>query len=294
MTARNFHAGVLGSPIEHSKSPDIHRAAYAVLNVPIDYERVEVTEHDADTFMASLTQRYGSTRHLAGFSVTMPLKAALVRHMREVSPRVARLGVLNTVVFDRDGIPSGYNTDVDGIIHALSSAGYVSGRNGSMGILGAGGTASAAIAAAAGMGLNDVVLYVRNPARAQDQLQVAQRFGIKAQIRLLTDFSHDVVDHSAVVTTLPTGATDWIVHELPDTGLPPLLDVIYEPWPTDLAHAWRLTGAHVASGLDMLLYQGVEQVKLFTAQVADYPHEMDWELVTERMAEALGVTPYSK
>src|SRR5699024_3139130 len=97
MIRETIQAAVLGSPIEHSKSPDIHRAAYSFLGVPINYERVELTEVQADDFMSSLAQRYGSTHHIAGFSVTMPLKAALVPHMCNVSNRVAHLGVLNTV-----------------------------------------------------------------------------------------------------------------------------------------------------------------------------------------------------
>lgn len=289
MTSKTYQAAVLGSPIEHSKSPDIHRAAYTSLGVPIHYNRVEVTEGQADDFMSSLTRRYCSTQHLAGFSVTMPLKAALVPHMRHVSTRVARLGVLNTVVFDHNGDSVGYNTDVDGICHALTSVGSESGGGGSMGILGAGGTASAAIAAAADMGMDAIVLYVRNRQRAQESLAVAQQFDVDAQVRLLSDLPQHVQDHRAVVATLPAGATDWLVEQLPEHGLPPLLDVIYEPWPTLLAAKWMASGANVASGMDMLLYQGVEQVKLFTQKIVKNHDDIDWQTITTHMATALGI-----
>lgn len=288
MIRETFQAAVLGSPIEHSKSPDIHRAAYSFLGVPINYERVELTEAQADDFMSSLAQRYGSARLIAGFSVTMPLKAALVPHMCNVSNRVARLGVLNTVVFDRHGDSLGYNTDVDGIRRALTLEDSPSDYGGSMGILGAGGTASAAIAAAAEMGMDAVVLYVRNPQTALEPLAVAQRFGLEAQVKLLTDLPQFVQGHRAMVATLPAGATDWLAQQLPHHGLPPLLDVIYEPWPTAFAARWKASGANVASGLDMLLYQGVEQVKLFTQKLLDNHEEIDWQTVTERMATALG------
>lgn len=286
-----FYGAVLGSPIDHSKSPLMHRTAYQYLDVPIQYDRFEVTEADADAFMASLTQRYGSTKHLVGFSVTMPLKAALVPHMRILSERVKQLGVLNTVVYDHIGNATGYNTDVDGIRHALASATYDSWSGGSMGILGAGGTASAAIAAAADMNLASVVLYVRNPARAQDNVDVAKRCDLGVEVRQLSEFAERVQQHSAVVATLPARAADWLADQLPTYGLPPLLDVIYEPWPTALAAAWRVTGAPIASGLDMLLYQGVEQVKLFTQKVARDHRQIDWEGVTHQMAIALGLDP---
>ena len=289
MTKKTFHAAVLGSPIAHSKSPDMHRAAYQYLGVPIEYDRVDVNQEQSDGFMSSLAERYGGTRHLAGFSVTMPLKAVLVAHMGNVSPRVERLGVLNTVVFDEDGVPSGHNTDVDGIRHALGHAGFVANGGGSLGIIGAGGTASAAVAAAAAMGLDEVVVYVRNKERAQDAATVAQRFNLAVQVKYLDEFCAEVQDHRAVVSTLPATAADWFESELPHHNLPPLLDVIYEPWPTVLATTWQATGAQVASGLDMLLYQGVEQVKLFTAKMVNDHDTIDWESVTAHMAVALGL-----
>lgn len=289
MTNPLFYAAVLGSPITHSKSPEIHHAAYQYLSAPIRYERFDLNQRQVDTFMTSLPQRYGSIKHLAGFSVTMPLKSALVPYMKYPSTRVASLGVLNTVVFDREGIPHGYNTDVDGVRYALSTADLASVNDGSMGVLGAGGTASAAIAAAADMGLVEVVLYVRNPDRAKDNLRVAEEYGLEGRLRSLTEFAQYVQTHRAVVSTLPAFAADWLVEQLPTQNLPPLLDVIYEPWPTALASAWHATGSHVASGLDMLLYQGVEQVKLFTEKVLEHHADIDWARVTDQMAAALGV-----
>ncbi|WP_022870712.1 shikimate dehydrogenase [Yaniella halotolerans] len=284
-----FQAAVLGSPIQHSKSPIMHRAAYDVLGVPITYQRFELTVSEVEDFMSSLSQRYGSVQQIAGFSVTMPLKAALVPHMNNVSNRVARLGVLNTVVFDRNGIPSGHNTDVDGIRRALALSDSRANLGSSMGILGAGGTASAAIAAAAETGMDAVVLYVRNPEKAQDSLDVAHHYGLSAQVKMLTDLPRYVQEHRAVVSTLPAGAADWLAAQLPEYDLPPLLDVIYEPWPTVLVERWKASGVSVASGLDMLLHQGVEQVKLFTQKLVDPRTTIDWQPVTSHMARALGL-----
>ncbi|HJF14127.1 MAG TPA: shikimate dehydrogenase [Enteractinococcus helveticum] len=289
MTDQKYHAAVLGSPIAHSKSPAMHQAAYEYLQAPIDYDRFEVAEDKAAEFFASLDQRFGSRRRLVGFSVTMPLKAVLVPHMDDLSTRVQRLGVLNTVVFDKHGAACGYNTDVDGVRLALAQAGFTSADGGSMGILGAGGTATAAVAAAADMGLTQVVLYVRDPQRAQDALEVAEYFGLVARVKRLETFVQSVAHHAAVVATLPAHAADSLATELPSAGLPPLLDVIYDPWPTALAAAWQATGAQVASGLDMLLYQGVEQAKLFIQKVVANPETIDWDIATHHMAAALAL-----
>src|SRR5699024_6327205 len=177
MTDQIYYAGVLGSPIAHSKSPDIHQAAYQYLAAPIRYERFDLTQQQVDSFMASLPQRYGYTKYLAGFYETMRRKAALGTYVARLSARVERLRRLNTGVFDREGIAHGYNTDVDGVRHALSSANLASTAGGSMVILGDGGTASAAIAAAADMGLSEVVLYVCNSGRAKGNLAVAVHYG---------------------------------------------------------------------------------------------------------------------
>lgn len=289
MTEQVFWAAVLGSPIAHSKSPGIHRAAYRYLNAPITYERIELAETQADAFMESLDQRYGSTRQLAGFSVTMPLKSVMVPHMARVSKLVADLGVLNTIVFDQHGQAHGYNTDVEGVRRALIQAGFEADSGGTMGILGAGGTATAAVAAAADMGLERVVLYVRNPQRAHDVVAVAQQFGLAAEVQLLEDFPAAAPTHQAVVATLPAHSADGLATQLSGEQLPPLLDVIYDPWPTALASAWKATGADVASGLDMLLYQGVEQAKLFTEKLLEHHGDIDWNTATQYMAEALGL-----
>src|SRR5690625_172667 len=283
-----LHAAVLGSPIAHSKSPVMHRAAYQHLGLAIAYDRIEVTEDQADEFMGSLAQRYGSTRKLAGFSVTMPLKRVLVPHMAHLSSRVEGLGTLHTIVFDADGNAHGYNTDVDGIRLALKGAGWQPSDGGSMAILGAGGTATAAVAAAADMGLDSVELYVRNPQRAEDTKTIATRFGLIVTVKTLDHFAAEANTHQAVVATLPAHAADGLAAQLPSTHLPPLLDVIYDPWPTTLASAWQQAGGAIASGLEMLLYQGVEQAKLFSQRLRD-PDTIDWAEATQQMAAALGI-----
>jgi shikimate dehydrogenase len=288
---KTFYAAVLGSPIAHSKSPTMHRAVYQHLGLPIKYDRIEVTQDQVDEFMHTLTDRYSSIEQLAGFSVTMPLKGALVPHMDSLSDRVKLLGVLNTVVFDDTGRAQGYNTDVDGIRLALTHAGFTSSVGGTMGILGAGGTATAAVAAAAEMQVDAIDFYVRNPARAAATRAVAERLGLTVDIKALEDFTHEAPNHQAIVSTLPAYAADSFAANIPQTSLPPLLDVIYEPWPTALAAAWQATGSPVASGLHMLLYQGVEQAKLFTQRLTDH-QTIDWQKATAHMAASLGLSHF--
>ncbi len=293
-----LRAGVLGHPIAHSKSPVLHAAAYRDLGLDIDYRAHDVTPEQLAGFVTALPDSGASGTDWLGLSVTMPLKAPMVGLMDSVSPRVERLGVLNTVVRAADGALTGHNTDVDGIVRALVAAGFDrAATGGRMGILGGGGTAAAAIAAAGQLRLDGVELFVRDPARAAGQAALARRFGLDATVRLLPDFPASAPGFRAVVATLPPRAADPIAAALasagPSTtpGLPPLLDAAYDPWPSALASAWSAQGGQVVSGLEMLLYQAVEQVRLFTARVRTGAAEPDWSAVTGVMAAAIGLPP---
>ena len=136
LTAR--WAAVLGRPIGHSLSPVLHRAAYAALGLPWSYEAREV---GSETIEATLAQARASPE-FAGFSLTMPLKSVAVPFLDEV---VGGLPVVNTVVPGPAATLVGHNTDVDGIAAALGSLPVTTGP---ALVLGAGGTAIAAVAAA--------------------------------------------------------------------------------------------------------------------------------------------------
>lgn len=261
-------AAVLGHPIGHSKSPLLHAAAYEHLGLEIDYTRIDLEETGVEGFLQKRTQE----QSWLGWSVTMPLKAALVPHMAVISERVKTLGVLNTVIRQPSGALHGENTDVDGIVEALREAGLSRASTGAaarpFGILGAGATAAAALAAAAELGFGRAVVYARSPERAASLQPVADALGIRVSFRSFTEFASAPDAPAAVVSTLPPRAADGLASALGEEGAVagiPLLDVAYDPWPSALALAWEWAGGTVVSGLVMLLHQAVRQVELFTA-----------------------------
>jgi shikimate dehydrogenase len=286
----NRLAGVLGHPIAHSKSPALHRAAYAALGLDIGYDAHDVTPEDLPGFMAGLD------RNWLGLSVTMPLKSPMMALVDRYSPRAERLGFLNTVVWDETGTTTAYNTDVEGIVESLVFAGLQrEPTGGRMGILGGGGTAAAAMAAADLLGLDGVDLFVRTPAKATEHAELARGFGLEAAVHRLDEFATSAPGFRAVVATLPPRAADPTAEALAGLsgrqGLPPLLDAAYDPWPSALATAWQDRGGQVVNGLEMLLYQAVEQVRLFTARVLPSGAEPSWTAVTAAMAAAIGLPP---
>ena len=262
---------VLGSPISHSKSPQLHAAAYEYLGSDIDYGRIELQAEQAGDFLCESAGDY------TGFSVTMPLKAIMVGRMTTVSERVRTLGVLNTITVEHGdaGPPAlrGENTDVDGITGALREAGLRDSGSGSFAVIGAGATAAAALAAAAELGFSTAQVYARSPQRAASSAPLARRLGLQVEIRSLDQLPGDLSDPSdpsdaavsAVVSTLPPRAADSLAAELrPFEHAIPLLDVAYDPWPSALGASWEAAGGAVVSGLQMLLHQAVKQVEIFT------------------------------
>lgn len=291
-----LRAGVLGHPISHSRSPALHRSAYDRLGLEISYDAHDVAPADLEAFVRAADPGAAGERgeRWLGWSVTMPHKADLTAAMDRLSDRVQALGALNTVVWDERGGSTGYNTDVDGIVQALRHAGFGTDRSGgTLGIVGGGGTAAAAVAAAVDLGLDRVELLLRTPSKAAGLLDLAERLGLQAAAHPLEAFAARTAEQQAVVVTLPPRAADPLVQNLPDPAvrLPPLLDVAYDPWPSELALAWTRRGGAVVSGLEMLLYQAVEQVRLFTASLRAGTSEPDWADVTAAMAAAVGLPP---
>lgn len=155
-----MRAAVLGSPIVHSLSPYLHRAAYEALGLrDWHYEAIECDEAALPGLLDGLGGGW------AGLSLTMPLKRAVLPLLDSVSELAVRVGGANTVVFS-DGARHGDNTDVYGIVRALAEAGVA--PPGTATVLGGGATASSALAALRELGLGEATLVVRTPARARE------------------------------------------------------------------------------------------------------------------------------
>lgn len=250
-------AAVLGSPIAHSLSPALHRAAYAELGLADwTYDRFDVDEAALPGFFEGLGPEW------AGLSLTMPLKRAVIPLLDSVSETAASVDAVNTVVLTEDGRRTGDNTDIPGIVAALREHGVE--KTESAAILGAGATASSALAALGRICTGEIAVYVRSAARADEMRNWARRLDVDVRIADWAD-AEEALRAPLVVATTPAGATDALaaaVPEMPTT----LFDVLYDPWPTALAARWSAYGGAVVSGLDLLLHQAVLQVEQMTGR----------------------------
>ncbi|MYW65011.1 shikimate dehydrogenase [Streptomyces sp. SID8379] len=249
-------AAVLGSPIAHSLSPQLHNAAYRALGLSEwTYDRFDVDEQALPGFFSSL-----GAGEWAGLSLTMPLKRAVIPLLDGITDTAASVEAVNTVVFHADGRRTGDNTDIPGLVAALHEQGVE--KVESAAILGAGATASSALAALARICAGEVVVYVRSQQRADEMRGWGERLGVTVRTAAWTDAAR-AFEAPLVISTTPKGGTDHLVREVPER-VGTLFDVVYDPWPTPLAAAWQQRGGPVLSGLDLLVHQAVFQFEQFT------------------------------
>lgn len=252
-------AAVLGSPIAHSLSPVLHRAAYAELGLDDwSYDRFEVDEAALPGFIDGLDPSW------AGLSLTMPLKRAIIPLLDEISATAASVEAVNTVVFTEDGRRVGDNTDIPGMIAALRERGID--RVDSAAVLGAGcHRLLRTRRARRGVRRTGRRLCAGARARRRDA-GLGERLGVDV---VIADWAEAAAALSAplVIATTPAGAvTDALAGSVPRTpGI--LFDVLYEPWPTALAAAWSARGGAVVGGLDLLVHQALLQVEQMTGRV---------------------------
>ncbi|KOV23621.1 shikimate dehydrogenase [Streptomyces sp. XY152] len=257
MTAPGRRAAVLGSPIAHSLSPVLHRAAYAELGLKgWTYDRFEVDETSLPGFFDTLGTEW------AGLSLTMPLKRAVIPLLDSVSETAASVEAVNTVVLTPDGRRTGDNTDIPGMVAALREHGIDKVETAA--IIGAGATASSALAALARICSGEVTVHVRSEARAAQMREWAERLDVAVRIAAWDDVEQ-ALHAPLVVSTTPAGVTDALAGAVPERPAA-LFDVLYDPWPTVLAARWSAYGGAVVSGLDLLVHQAVLQVEQMTGR----------------------------
>jgi len=265
-----MRAAVLGSPIGHSLSPVLHIAAYASLGLTgWSYEAIECDEAGLPALLASLGPDW------AGLSLTMPLKRAVLPLLDHAEALVSEVAAANTVVL-ADGTANGYNTDVPGMVTALTQAGAA--PHGPVLILGGGATACSAVAALRRMGVQQVTVAVRNAAAAGPLLAVADRAGLRAELVAFgpgpqhDDWLAAYRDRvwALLLSTVPGQAASGYAELLAAGQLSAdvVFDVVYDPWPTALAAAAATAGFRVIGGLELLLHQAAEQVRLMTGRPA--------------------------
>lgn len=279
LTAGPRRAAVVGSPVRHSLSPALHRAAYRALGLSgWRYEATEVPPGGLGRFVGGLGPDW------AGLSVTMPLKDEALALADQVDEDARLTGAGNTLVPSPDRGWTAYNTDVHGVGAALVEAGLHRPRRAV--VLGGGATARSVLVALERLGAQEVHLLVRDRPRTRT-VELVEHLSARTVVGGLVDAPTAGPGPDVVVNTLPaTVAPDTAaVHRMLAGGRPVVLDVAYAPWPSGFATAVAAApggGPPVLRGTAMLLHQAVRQVRLMTG------HDVPVELMRAALLGATG------
>ena len=254
ITRRTRVYGVIGDPIAHSLSPQLHNAGFQARKMDAVY--LPFLVRDLRDFLGAI-----APLGIAGFSVTLPHKESILRHLDDCDPLAASIGAVNTVVVRAGGKLYGCNTDYVGVLRALGQR--MSLRGSRVLILGAGGVARAIAFALAQAG-TAVCILARRKHRA---MALARAVRGEAIIRSL--LAHEFFD--AIVNATPVGMYPYIDRsplKFRELNCRLLFDTIYRPQRTRLMQLAARRGIEVVSGVEMFIAQGTAQWEIWTGDRA--------------------------
>jgi len=268
-----IRGAVLGSPVSHSLSPLLHQTAFSYLGIDGSYDRIEVRSGELANFIESQGKNYDY------LSLTMPLKEEVIELGIPLSEIALKSRSANTLI-NREDVWSATSTDGIGFISALARRKFSDFT--SVLILGAGGTARAVAAALDGVA-QSITILGRTTSREK---AFADIISLSQFSYILWSNSFDLSQFSLVVNTTPAGAADALAESAVAEPAGLFFDVIYKPWPTVLATRWQSLNAPVIAGVELLIYQGIEQLR--QAIGIDF----NTEELAENLREQLQLTPY--
>ncbi|MEL6618454.1 MAG: shikimate dehydrogenase [Pseudomonadota bacterium] len=253
MTEKIPLAGVIGSPIGHSKSPQIHKHWLKTLGLRGDYVPMEVSTADLRQVLQTLPKA-----GFVGVNITIPHKEAVLEIADLVTDRATLIGAANTLIFRKDGKIHADNTDGYGFIENLRAGapGWAAGA-GPAAVLGAGGAARAVVASLADAGVPEILLTNRTRVRAE---KLAQDFGSRVTVVDWVQAGNIMDEAALVVNTTSLGMIGKQELRVPLDGLRKgtvVTDLVYAPLQTNLLQQAEQRGCVTVDGLGMLLHQAV-------------------------------------
>lgn len=273
ITGKTTLTGLIGSPVKHSISPQMHNEAFRQLNLDYAYLAFDLADSDLETAVQGL-QALGAK----GFNVTMPYKVQIIKYMDELTPASQIAQACNTVI-SKDGKLIGHTTDGVGFMESVADAGHnIIGKK--MTVLGAGGAATAICTQAALDGVSDIDIFQMKSFTEEYERALA----FADRVRLHTDCNINVYDFadtdqmrkSISESAILTNATNvgMAPHEdqcpIPDASMlfPELIvcDIIYNPMKTKLYQMAESAGCQVFNGTYMLLFQGAASFECWTGK----------------------------
>lgn len=269
--------GLIGSPVEHSKSPAMYNYCFEKWELDQKYLAFDVPKEKTEDAIRAFR-----TFGMKGANITMPCKQEVLRYLDDISPAAKLVGACNTIV-DEDGILTGYITDGEGYVKNLHQEGVdIKGKK--ITILGAGGVSSAIQAQALLDGAREIAVFNKKDTfweMAEKKTKEYQEAFPQQKITLYDMNNDEQLKNEIKTSDILTNATKVGMHPLEDMSLITdtsifrknlvVTDVVYDPEKTKMLRDAEANGCKVIGGLGMLIYQGAAAAKLYTGM--DMPVE---------------------
>jgi shikimate dehydrogenase len=256
---------VIGDPIDHSLSPNIHSAAFRELNLESSYIAYRIPRGELKEGIESLKKI-----KIDGFNVTIPHKIEMMKYLDKMDESCSIIGAVNTVT-NNQGILKGYNTDMDGFLDPFKKKEIkIEGRK--ILLLGAGGAARAIVAGFAKKKAKHLTIANRTLEKANTLAQFANKIGLNADAITIEMIGNNLQDYEIIVNATSIGLKNEPSPISLDSIKPETIvyDIVYMPMNTDFLKKAKQKGAKIIYGYEMLLGQAVRAFEIWHGIEAPY------------------------
>ncbi|MCL7389865.1 MAG: shikimate dehydrogenase [Thaumarchaeota archaeon] len=268
---------LIGHPVKHSISPQLHNSAFKHLGLNIVYLSFDIELRYLRRAVEGL-----KSLNVVGFNVTIPYKVAIIKLLDVLDSTAKETRAVNTVVLKNNEL-IGYNTDVEGIKRSLlDSRNTLDGR---ALIIGAGGAARAAVVALKNLGIKEIVIANRRIWRAAALVRMFKMNDLEMKSVSLAEVGRYSRTSSIIINATPIGMwprqdeTPLSSNDIP--GNSTVLDLVYNPLKTKLLEEAEKAGAETINGLKPLIEQAVKSFELWTG--LHPPRDILWKVAEEAL-----------
>jgi shikimate dehydrogenase len=268
---------LIGHPVKHSISPELHNSAFKHLGLNIVYLSFDIESRYLRRAVEGL-----KSLNVVGFNVTIPYKVAIIKLLDVLDSTAKETRAVNTVVLKNNEL-IGYNTDVEGIKRSLlDSRNTLDGR---ALIIGAGGAARAAVVALKNLGIKEIVIANRRIWRAAALVRIFKMNDLEMKSVSLAEVGRYSRTSSIIINATPIGMwprqdeTPLSSNDIP--GNSTVLDLVYNPLKTKLLEEAEKAGAETINGLKPLIEQAVKSFELWTG--LHPPRDILWRVAEEAL-----------
>ena len=261
--AKSF--AVIGDPIDHSLSPNIHSAAFRELNLDSSYIGYRIPKGELEGGVEGLKKI-----KINGFNVTIPHKIEMMKYLDKMDESCSIIGAVNTVV-NNEGVLKGYNTDMDGFLEPLKKR-NITIQNSKVLLIGAGGAARAIVAGIAKEKAASIDIANRTVEKANNLSEFATKLGLSANVKKIESIDTATENYDIIINATSIGLKDEpspITFEgINEKTI--VYDIVYAPMNTDFIKKAKTKNAIIIYGYEMLLGQAIRAFEIWHEMKAPY------------------------